>query len=268
MADGEQLLDCGGSTHEQENHERDQHDPEDIPVVGGATLASDSQHDRVQASADQRETIIDAAALLLDVAGLANEHVQMSKQGNAKYYTVYRPLCLDVKPEVARQLDGAVLACLRENTTVGHVLGVTTLGALLWRPDGMTRALCFDEDDEQDWNVLKEAARQLERAGYRPLLEPSSADRGGHLWILYQERVSALAALWHVRIIAPALAEVVEYWPRPGARPIGNKVRLPAGKYVRPGFAQWSKLYDVSGQELAHDGRSAARVILAYQGSA
>jgi hypothetical protein len=42
-------------------------------------------------------------------------------------------------------------------------------------------------------------------------------------------------------------------------------VRLPGGKYVRPGFAEWSKLYDVSGQELAHDGKSAARVLLAYQ---
>jgi hypothetical protein len=126
--------------------------------VGGAALSSDS--DQAQASANQRETIIAAAALLLDVAGLANEHIQMSRSGDAKYYTVYRPLRLDVKPDLTRQLDGAALTRLRENTTVGHLLGATTLGALLWRPDGMTRALCFDEDDEQGWNVLKEAARR------------------------------------------------------------------------------------------------------------
>jgi len=265
LEDGVTLVDQGECDQESEDHELDQHDPEpgDVPVMGGAALSSDSR--QVQASADQRETIIAAATLLLDVAGLANEHIQMSKQGEAKYYTVYRPLCLDVKPELARQLDGAALARLREHTTVGHLLGATTLGALLWRPDGMTRALCFDEDDEQGWNVLGEAARQLERTGYRPLLEPSPVGRGGHLWILYQERVSALAALWHVRNIAPQLRETVEYWPRPGARPAGNKVRLPAGEYVRPGFAQWSKLYDVYGQELAHDGKSAASVLLAYQ---
>ena len=51
----------------------------------------------------------------------------------------------------------------------------------------MTRALCFDEDDEQGWNVLKEAALQLEREGCRPLLEPSPVDRGGHSWDLTQE---------------------------------------------------------------------------------
>jgi len=230
-------------------------------------VPGDSQYDQAQASANQRETIIAAATLLLDVAGLANEHIQMSKQGDAKYYTVYRPLRLDVKSDLTGQLDGAALARLRENTTVGHLLGVTTLGALLWRPDGMTRALCFDEDDEQGWNVLKEAARQLESAGYRPLLEPSPVDRGGHLWILYQERVSALAAFWHVRNIAPRLQGIVEYWPRLGARPAGNKVRLPAGRYVRPGLSRWSKLYDVHGQELAHDGKSAASVLLAYQTS-
>lgn len=253
LADGALLSDCDGSA---------QQDPE--CETGGATLSSDS-HDQVQASTtDQRRAIIAAAELLLDVAGLANEHIQMSK-GEAKYFTVYRPLRLDVKPDVARQLDGAALARLRENTTVGHLLGATTLGALLWRPDGMTRALCFDEDDEAGWNVLKEAARQLESVGYRPLLEPSPVGRGGHLWILYQERVSVLAALWHVCIVAPRLQEIVEYWPRPGARPVGNKVRLPAGRYVRPGFSQWSKLYDARNQELAHDGRSAASILLAYQ---
>ena len=31
------------------------------------------------------------------------------------------------------------------------------------------------------------------------------------------------------------------------------------------GFSQWSRLYDVHGQELAHDGKSAASVLLAYQ---
>ncbi len=77
----------------------------------------------------------------------------------AKYYTIHRPLRLDVKAELAHQLDSAALARLRQDTVLGHVIGVTMVGALLWRPDGMTRALCFDEDTEQGWNVLQEAAR-------------------------------------------------------------------------------------------------------------
>lgn len=253
------------SDQEPGQHDHDQCDPEPerVPVVGGAVLSSDTH--QVPASTDQRRAILEAAKLLLDVAGQANEHIQMSKFGAAKYYTVFRPVRLDVSADLARQLDAPALARLREDTTLGHLLGVTTIGALLWRPDGLTRALCFDVDTDEGWESLKAAARLLERAGYRPLLEASPVGRGGHLWILYQERVSALAALWHARQVAPQLQEIVEYWPRPAERPMGNKVRLPGGKYVRPGFAEWSKLYDVSGQELAHDGKSAASVLLAYQ---
>lgn len=256
LEDGGLLDDGDGSDQEH------QQDPEG--ETGGAILPGDSR-DQAQASADLRRAIVAAAELLLDVAGLANEHIWMPGDSPAKYITVHRALRLDVKAELARQLDSAALARLRQDTVIGHVLGVTTVGALLWRPDGMTRALCFDADNEQGWIILREAAQLLESVGYRVLLETSPVGRGGHLWILFQERVVALAAHWHVRNIAPGLAQVVEYWPRLGPRPAGNKVRLPAGRYVRPGLSRWSRLYDTQMEELAHDGRSAASILLAYQ---
>jgi hypothetical protein len=46
-----------------------------------------------------------------------------------------------------------------------------------------------------------------------------------------------------------------------------RKVRLPAGKYVQPGFRQWCTLSDAQGMLLATDGQSASRVLLDYQTS-
>jgi hypothetical protein len=46
---------------------------------------------------------------------------------------------------------------------------------------------------------------------------------------------------------------------------IDHKVRLPGGKYVKPGFAAWCTLTDGEGNILATDGLSAARVLLDAQ---
>jgi hypothetical protein len=43
------------------------------------------------------------------------------------------------------------------------------------------------------------------------------------------------------------------------------KVRLPAGTYVKPGFASWCTLTDAHGTLLATNGPQAAPVLLAYQ---
>jgi hypothetical protein len=54
---------------------------------------------------------------------------------------------------------------------------------------------------------------------------------------------------------------IKESWPGPG----GNRVRLPGGKYVKPGYAAWCRLYDAHGARIAEDGQSAALVLLTYQ---
>src|SRR6266516_3168395 len=161
-----------------------------------------------------------AAMLLLDIAGDAPEHIAMNTNPDIpkKYVTVHRRLTLED---------------LRK-----HVQGRKTLGATLQHQDGTTRALCFDADDPHTWQSLQDTAISLEALGYKPLLEPSPAQRGGHLWLIFSERVNAHAARSQVVTIAPGLRQVGEYWPSRG----NQKVRLPAGKYVTPAFSQWTHL--------------------------
>ena len=213
----------------------------------------------------ESDTLRAAAHLLLEIAGDANEHVRMTRGGRAKYYTVFQPLELDVDAALVTHLAPADLARLRASTTIGHLLGVTTLGAALWRADAYTRALCFDVDDRAGWRLLILAARRLAQAGYLPLLEESPAGRGGHLWLIYSEPVESYAALHQVRALAPDLAGLAEWWPRPGAQLSGNKVRLPGGRYTVPNLSRWCRLYDIHGVVLAENGTSAAPVLLSMQ---
>src|SRR5579884_2159386 len=186
-----------------------------------------------------------AACLLLALAGESADHIEMSQRGEKKYYTVDRPLTL---PDL---LD--------------HLRGGKARGALCSRPDGTTRALCWDADDAPRWALLSQAARQLAQAGYRPLLEPSPAGRGGHLWIIYDGLVDARAARHHAHQLAPRLADLREYWPGPQEARRWNKVRLPGGKYARPGVTVWCQLISVADGEVATDGSSAARLLLSHQ---
>jgi hypothetical protein len=93
------------------------------------------------------------AALLVDIAGPEPVHIEMSERGPAKYYEVKR---------------GLELADAR-----AHLAGKKTKGAMVRRPDGKTRALCYDADTDDDWLALREAAHFLTSAGYVPLLEDS-----------------------------------------------------------------------------------------------
>ena len=189
-----------------------------------------------------------AAQLLLEIAGPADEHIEMSRTGPAKYYTVPRSVTLD--------------DCLK------HLRGVKTRGAQLRHPEHMARALAFDADTNKiypGWWWMRGAAQQLADAGYQVLLEPSPAGRGGHLWIIFDALVDARAAHRHVCELAPVLADVREYWPGPAHAVKWNKVRLPGGRYVTPEKSAWCKLYDAQGQLLASNGLAAARVLLHYQ---
>jgi len=186
-----------------------------------------------------------AARLLVEIAGPAPQHIEMSRRGPKKYYTVARALTLND----ARQ----------------HLRGIKTRGALCSHPGDQARALAYDADDQQHWELLRQAARQLAAAGYRPLLEPSPRGRGGHLWLLFTALVDAQAARQHAHSIAPELTSITEYWPGPPGVTGWNRIRLPGGRYIAPGLSAWCKLYDADGQELARDGISAARVLLDYQ---
>jgi hypothetical protein len=186
-------------------------DQEEKPVSPPVSEASEEQHSLI--------------ALFLDIAGDHPEHIQMSR-GEKKYVTIKRTVTAqDIKE---------------------HLTGRKTIGAKLSHPDGTTRVLCFDADTPEAWQTLQEAALTLSAAGYTPLLEPSPADRGGHLWIIFSERVSAKGAYAHVCDLAPLLREINEYWPGKG----NQKVRLPAGKYVSATITAWCHLEDAWGAEI------------------
>jgi hypothetical protein len=189
-----------------------------------------------------------AARLLLEIAGPADEHIEMSRTGPAKYYTVSRPITLD--------------DCLK------HLRGIKTRGAQLRHPHSMARALAFDADTQRiypGWWWMVGGAQVLTDAGYRILLEPSPAGRGGHLWIIFDALVDARAARRHVCELAPVFADLREYWPGPLHALKWNKVRLPGGRYVSPERSAWCKLYDIEGHLLASNGLAAARVLLHSQ---
>jgi hypothetical protein len=190
---------------------------------------------------------LDAAArLLVEIAGPAPVHIEMSRAGPKKYYTVKRALTLD--------------------DALRHLRGTKTKGALCSRPNGQARALAYDADDPPRWHLLRRAARKLAAAGYHPLLEPSPGGRGGHLWLIYSGLVDAQAARQHAHHIAPELAQITEYWPGPPQVEGWNRVRLPGGRYVAPGdFSAWCRLYNAQGEEVARDGASALRVLLTEQ---
>ncbi len=179
------------------------------------------------------------------MAGPAPRHIEMSRAGPKKYYTVARALTQD---DARARLRGS-----------------KTCGALCSRPDGQTRSLAYDADDQEQWELLRAAARKLAAAGYQPLLEPSPRGRGGHLWLIFTALVETQAARQHVHCIAPELAGIAEYWPGPPGVTGWNRVRLPAGRYVAKGMSAWCQLYDADGHLLARDGMSAARILLAQQ---
>ena len=150
-----------------------------------------------------------AAHLLLSIAGPACEQIEMSRTGPAKYYLIRHALTLD---ECAK-----------------HLQGIKTRGATLRHPGQLTRALAFDTDVDclyPGWYSMLDAAQHLAEAGYRVLLEPSPAGRGGHLWIIFDDLVDARSARSHVVRLSPVLGDIGEYWPGPESAHSWNKVRL------------------------------------------
>ncbi len=201
-----------------------------------------------QMSDEEKASIIaEGAALLLQIAGEGETHIVMPKRHPKKYLEVKRPLTLD--------------------DLIEHLQGKEPRGASLRYQDGSAYVLMFDSDDFHEWDEWRQVARQLVACGYQVILEESPAGRGGHLVIIYSERVNAVAARAAVLQIAPALETCTEYWPGQGAK--GNRVRLPGGYYARLGshvdqpVEAWCKMLNVATGESSNDGVSAASLLLA-----
>jgi hypothetical protein len=195
--------------------------------------------------ATNKDVLDEAARLLVDIAGPAPRHIEMARSRQRKYYSVARALTW----EDAQQ----------------HLRGVKTKGALCSYPGDQTRALAYDVDTAEQWHLLRLVARRLAAAGYRPLLEPSPRGRGGHLWLVFTAHVDGQAARHHAHATAPGLVQITEFWPPLTNATSWNRIRLPGGRYVAPGFSAWCKLYDASGKELSCNRMGAAHVLLDSQ---
>ncbi len=179
-----------------------------------------------------------AVELLLDIAGPASEYITMTEREGKKYYT------------------NLELLALRHMAT--YLEGRRIYGALIGHPDGITRTSIYDADTSETVATVKEAARRLQAAGYKPLIELSPV---GKAHLIYTEHVNTLAAYAYECKLAPELETIKGYWLSSSR----NKVQLPTGKYVQLGIAGWCKLYDTCGQELSRDRQSAAHVLLEYR---
>jgi len=217
----------------------------------GSKLQGGSDDEGLEVEQENQVDLGAAAELLLSLAGDSDEHIEMSRTGQKKYYTVHRRLNLD--------------------DLLDHFRGGQARGGLCSRVDGKTRGLCFDADNQDDWELLLRAARALVAVGYLAILEESPAGRGGHLWIIYTDLVDAIAARRYVYELVPELQDLEEYWPGPQDAASWNRVRLPGGKYVRYGkyvetpVKAWCKLISVADGETSQDGRAAAALLLSHQ---
>jgi hypothetical protein len=191
-------------------------------------------------------TMTEAARLLVAITGPMNEHIDMSdgSEGKSKYYTVHHKLTLE--------------------EALKHLQGAKTRGGYCSYPSGETRALCWDVDTPEEWEVLQIHARALAAADYLPILEPSPAGRGGHLWIVFDGLVDAITARFTIHALVPELAGIKEYWPAQEYGK-GNRVRLPGGRYTAYGKNEWCHLLSVSDGETSTNGDESAQLLLTHQ---
>jgi hypothetical protein len=208
-----------------------------------------------QVAADELDQA-DIEALYLAIAD--QWHIEMigkmDKDGKVQKYTT-----------VHRQLLASDIAA--------HIAGTKTVGSHLAHQDGTARLFCKDADSEEKRALLRAGARKLAAAGFFPLLESAPADKplgipgyhdvSEHGWILL-DQAHDFAATWSaIHAIAPEWKELDEQWPGSAKR-----VRLPAGKYIMPGYSAWCVLSSVSDGEIAEDGQEAARLLLSHQSPA
>ncbi len=201
----------------------------------------------LQSNISEKDPIIlqtEAAQLLVAIAGDGLSHIGMNRRGENKYRTI--PGCLSL------------------NEAIEHLQGKETYGAFCSRADGRTRALCWDVDTPEEWEEFRSHARTLATVGYFPILESSPAGRGGHLWIIFNELVDAVSARLSVYAVVPTLADIKEYWPAP-EHGKGNRVRLPGGRYLRPGINEWCNLLSVLDGEISTNGDEAAQLLIRHQ---
>ncbi len=107
-----------------------------------------------------------------------------------------------------------------------HLEGYITAGWYALAGD-QCRWLCFDADQDEDWQALRELQKEMARDDLPTHLEHSR--RGGHLWLFFQETVLAAQARRLGLSYLDRLNIDMELYPRQAQARYGSLVRGPLG---------------------------------------
>lgn len=126
---------------------------------------------------------------------------------------------------VRSQLDAGLLA--------DHIAGVTTLGTYVVHYD-KARFFVFDIDDH-DLLMAKQLAEECSKRGLHAGIE-FSGRKGFHVWVLFDQWVSAADMQRLAKDIAATVGFNGEVFPKQGAaRDLGSLIKLPLGKHAVTG---------------------------------
>lgn len=134
--------------------------------------------------------------------------------------------------------DGSYVAIndfLTLDLVSNHFLGRHTIGAYALDMESKAKWLCFDADNETQWQGLISLAHDLEQAYVPAYLEPSR--RGGHLWLFTLPRSGKNIRRFGKQLLKEHHLETIELYPKQDALRTGpgSLVRLPLGIHRKDG---------------------------------
>ncbi len=116
-----------------------------------------------------------------------------------------------------------------------HFKGKVTLGAYALDEHSLAHWICFDADEEKQWEQIKELASDLTSLHISAYLEPSR--RGGHVWLFTPEITGLTARLFARQLLAERDIKAIEIYPKQNqlTTGVGSFVRLPLGIHRKSG---------------------------------
>jgi hypothetical protein len=162
----------------------------------------------------------------------------LQRSDTGTYYQVKRPL--------TSSLVHAHLTC---HWTEGNVV---TLGAYALSPNNTASWLCYDADDETEWETLWKFAHRLREQDVPTYQEQSR--RGGHLWLFTPEITGSNARIFGLHLLKEYgidEKDIDHLYPRQAqlGEGAGSFVRLPLGVHQKTGSVY--HFVDLNGNPLA-----------------
>jgi hypothetical protein len=125
---------------------------------------------------------------------------------------------------------------LKPEMVMAHIKGTITLGAYALDENSTARWLCFDADDEGEWEQLHHLATTLNQQNIPTYLECSR--RGGHLWLFTPPLSGKTMRQFGKQLLKEHdLDKNIELYPKQNtlSTGVGSLVRLPLGIHRKTG---------------------------------